>query len=243
MGDEVSVGFQPEQEGGIPSESVQQDAGTETPQQQYVTLDQFKSLQETIGNMIDRKLQSLTDKAGDRISKQVKAQVETLKAIEAEMAGLPANTPPEVRAKIFNDALSSSGGDFETALTPEQEEEIKATNKAAQLIERRSGTKLESGDPELATIVQDKGPDAFLDSFEAALANKKTRLEGATQTTTTGGSPIARMPAMGGGTPSKGLEALTLELNRLNEKTGRTQADLKRMRELDKEIGEAVKNR
>ena len=243
---EETIAFTPDQEAqGTISGNLDQQVeqpGAE-PKVSYVTVDQFNALKDEITNEVSRKIQSLTDRAEGRISKQVREQVQVLREAANELASLPANVPQSVRDKVYNDAVASVKGAEISEVPPQELADFsKRIEMVGASILDAIGVNLEPDDPEYKSVITTRTPEEYLDSLTKSAKNKKLRLSGETPAELPG-SPIGRMPAAAVGTSTRSQEAITAELMQLLEKPKMTPADKKRADELELEIRRFVKGK
>lgn len=233
--DEEIAGFQPDQDAGQPSGEDQRVKGEEAQEPKLATVDQLEQLKGDILKEM-RRIQSLSDKAENRFSKQVEA----LQQAAERLSNLPASVPQSVKDKLYADALSSVE---EAAPEKESEQilnpEVIMTNAAARLLDLQYGISFEEGDPELATL-RHTSPNEYLASYKEGLENKKARIGAESETETIPGSPISRMPGVGQGTPSGGLAAMAKEFHQLIQNPRPTLDQKKRMKELEKQLKQHV---
>jgi hypothetical protein len=173
---------------------------------QYLTRKDAETLKRELLSEVDRKTQSLTDKAQSRIERRVNDRFAEIDRV-AKMTGMTADVVERARqqavmeeiAKV-EDPASDSGG---RAAQPEQQETRTDTltpdqeyvNRQLTRKFQKYGFPLAEDDPEVAELDLDKiqDPDEFLQAVEEGLQKKKQRL---------GTSPAARIPSMGTGTPA-----------------------------------------
>jgi hypothetical protein len=206
-----AVGQSQQTSGNAPEAQPSGAGGGETPQ--YLTREEVERLIAQTKEDIARQTQSLTDKAASRIDKRVKDGLENLNKVIAlqKKAGIEL-TPEQERAarmQVYDEAIGSED-DSLPGLPPRaaqpgpvdganqaQAAVVAFVNKQADKMMKKAGVELDASDPEASMLVQDKGPDEYLDSLEAALQKKAQRVKT---------PPEARIPTLGSGAATN-LEA------------------------------------
>lgn len=207
-----AVGQSQQTSGNAPEAQPSGAGGGETPQ--YLTREEAERWIAQVKEDIARQTQSLTDKAASRIDKRVKDGLENLNKVIAlqKKAGIEL-TDEQIRAarmQIYDEAIDSEDDSHLPGLPPRaaqsgqidganqaQAAVVAFVNKQADKMMKKAGVELDSSDPEASMLVQDKGPDEYLDSLEAALHKKAQRVKT---------PPEARIPTLGSGAATN-LEA------------------------------------
>ncbi len=202
--DEFNGGFlSGEQDAGQqPVEDIQSGVPpAEAPQ--FVTVDLLEQALEKL----ERKIQSMSDKKGDRLRKEVEKR---LAELQERYAAVGMQMPDEVKQRVVNDLLLSEREDIEDeGATPAFDPLVEAVNRRALEIDKKYGVYLEEGDPEIAMInTRTTDPIEYLESREAAVKKKAERL-GKAKSQTPQGTPLvsARAPVIGQGEPTGDLMA------------------------------------
>jgi hypothetical protein len=161
---------------------------------------------EALGERLERRLQSLTDKQENRIKKEVDEKLEMAAAYFAQL-GQP--MPAEVRQQVINDTILSRLGDSKQAASPEPSpEDIRYANNMRKRLERTLGVQLTESDPEWREVRWEaRTPDEHVDSYEEALKKKAARLQ--PQSTAPGAPPQPARAPMVGNAPAAGGDKIT----------------------------------
>lgn len=226
----------------------------------YVTREELLGEVSQLRTELQRYSQSMTDKASNRWGEQLKRQEQALleRVQQARAAGVEI-TDAEVmtqRQRLRERALSGeldTGPDqpAQVELTPDhyrmQARVLAAQGRVAEAM-AEAGVTLSDSDPEVRLInAYAADPETWERSVYQALQRKASRLGKSFQVPAQrqgqGAPPQARLPGGGGGTgiaPST-LESKTRELQKLQNKSGKTEAEWRRMDELEAEITSSLR--
>lgn len=159
--------------------------------------ERFSSFEDTVA----RQIQSLSDKAESRITKQVNEQLGQLDTQYADLkaAGIPVTDEmlKNAKAKVVQDSLAaqaSEGGDGKEPV-PTDDPVNDFINARTQQLYQEYGHVIERDDPEAKGIDQ-TDPWKFLNTLEVQLQAKKERVGDAPEKEA---NPPATMPALGTG--------------------------------------------
>lgn len=193
----------PASEGGEGLEPGQQE-GTQPTYITTTELDerlgkQFSSFEDSVA----RQIQSLTDKAESRITKQVSEQLGQLDTQYADLkaAGIPVTDEmlQNAKAKVVQDSLavqaSEAGDGAEPGTIPTDDPVNSFINARTQQLYQEYGLVVELDDPEAKAIDQ-SDPWKFLNTLEVQLQAKRERVGPEPEKVA---NPAATMPALGTG--------------------------------------------
>ena len=159
--------------------------------------ERFSSFEDTVA----RQIQSLSDKAESRITKQVNEQLGQLDTQFADLkaAGVPVTDEmlQNAKAKVVQDSLAvqaSEGGDGKEPIAP-VDPVNDFINARTQQLYQEYGLVVERDDPEAKGIDQ-SDPWKFLNTLEVQLQTKKERVGDVPDKAA---NPAATMPALGTG--------------------------------------------
>lgn len=200
------VSFQPGA-GQLSGNASSQEQGTGTPK--YITQEEFAQTFEKLQTELERRVQSMTDKAGSRIENRVQEKLAEIDR-NAKLFGVDAETVEAAKQKAIMAELSRIP---ETpAATPAQVKTPDASpdpqtayaNAGALRLMKKYGVSLTQAE---ADSLPNTDPDTWLDAMEEKLAEKRAQ----------GNVPsAAQMPSIGGGVSSMTSEAALLaELNQI----------------------------
>lgn len=215
------------------SEAPIQSPGQETPdngQPKYITQDELSRLLQETENKAFQRAQSLYDKGQGKVQAELKRVNDSIE----QMRKHGIDVPPEKVKAMQDEAVR-------TALTeaPPEEHKIAPQSKVsadaapdpvtaeAWRMMKEAGVVLDESDPEMSKLDQEHGPYKFLQSVEAAIADKQRRLLSQTK------SPEARLPGITGGSPGASVEAIT---NQLAELQRNPTANIQKIRELSAQL-------
>jgi hypothetical protein len=196
--------FNPNVESEQTSGSIQQGAGNGQPK--YATSDDLKSLRDEI----TRQMQSLTDKAENRITRQIREQIAQAQMVYDEVG--KSTLPPDVQARLAQQALEQlNSGGAAHAQSGVPTDVIRATNMAAQALVEDAGIEFGPDDPEFSLVnLNAPDPKSYLASVRKAVAAKAQRLQSnptaqqAQPQQAQQGNPAARLPNVGAGASASG---------------------------------------
>lgn len=200
MSDESGF-FGGDQAAGQPSDDGIQEGAAPAESPQFVTVDVLKhSLEE-----LERKIQSMSDKKGDRLRKEVEKRISE---IEERYKAVGMQMPDAVKQRIVDEYLLNSREDAdEEVAQPPRDPIVEAVNRRALEIDKKYGIVLEQGDPEFSKInFRTLDPIEYLESREAAAKAKAERLA-KSKSQAASGLPAARAPVIGQGEATGDLMA------------------------------------
>lgn len=241
MSDEYMGDASPEPEAGQPSADVQPDA-QEGAKPEPITLDILQKVLAENNEQLLRKVQSLNDKQDARVDKRLDKWTASL-----ENQGIRVTSDMKDRKKIelAMQEADRAIAEEDSAQLPSQQKAtgpdpavVKQTNEAMRALQKKYGYALTQNDPEFWEVpFQDSTPQEFLVKYEAGLKDVVTRLGRPlpAETAQTPTNPASRIPAPIGA-PVGGIDSMTAELNKLQDKVGRTALDNKRLKELTAEL-------
>ena len=243
MSDEYLGNASPEPEAGEPSEELLEQEPQEGAKPDPVTLDSFRQMLDERNESLVSRLQSLTDRQEDRVTKKLDKWTEALKKFDVNVTDdminnkrLEIATAEADRAIADEDDSQSPSRQSKTQPDPEV---VKATNEAMKALQKQYGYVLDRNDPEYWEVpFQDSTPQDFLAKYEAGLKDVVTRLGRPLPQQTQeqpASNPGTRTPPPSGA-PFGGVESITVELNTLQNKVGRTREDNKRIAALSAEL-------
>ena len=223
------------------------EAGTpaaETAAPEPITKRELEAFKKELTGELLRVIQSQTDKAQSRIKKEVDAKLGQVEATFKELKEAGYSVTEDdlklARSQALRDVLTASRDQDAAAQPPSgppiADAKVRETNEAMRQLQKQYGYVLTENDPEFWEVpFQGSAPEDFLAKYEAGLKDVVTRLGRPLPAQAQSVNPVTRTPTPGG-TAITGLEGLTAELNRLLENPSQAPADVKRRKELQKEI-------
>jgi len=195
-----------------------------------------------------RAIQSQTDKSKSQIKKEVEAKLASVEATFKELKEAGYAVTDEdlrlARTQALRETMTASreqdNAAQQSSAPAHDAETVRKTNDAMRQLQKRYGYVLQENDPEFWEVpFQNSTPEDFIAKYEAGLKDVVTRLGRPLPQAEAPGNLAARMPPPAG-MPVGGLDSMTDELTKLQNKTNPTPADIKRRKELALEIGKHI---
>ena len=219
------------------SEAPIQSPGQETPdngQPKYITQEELTRLLQDTENKAFQRAQSLYDKGQGRVQAELKRVNDSIEQMRKHGVDVPPEKVKAMQDEAVRTALIEAPPE-EPKIAPQSKTSADAapdpvTAEAWRMM-KEAGVVLDESDPEMGKLDQEHGPYKFLQSVEAAIADKQRRLLSQTK------SPEARLPGITGGSPGASVEAIT---NQLAELQRNPTANIQKIRELSAQLKKAL---